>query len=129
MPAVVALAAVLCVPACSADGAARCEEAFTTVATAVDGVATAEWDCSENFGGGWQRGHVVIEASTEAEAVEVMEALLRAFAAAPDLEDGWATPQEYATGDRSIVVGANDAGFNGPPTVGQVREHYGIAPR
>lgn len=125
----VVVAAVLPVSACSSGKAERCEAAFKAVATSVEGVASAEWDCSFQFGGGWQRGDVVVEATTEDEAVAVMEDLLRAFAASPDLEDGWGTPQEYGTEDRSIRVGPNDVGFNGPPNVGEVREHYGITPR
>ena len=124
----VVVAAVLPVSACSSGKAEACEEAFKAVATSVEGVASAEWDCSFQFGGGWQRGDVVIEATTEDEAVAVMDAVLRAFAASPDLEDGWGTPQEYATEDRSIIVGANDLGFNGAPNVGEVREHYDITP-
>ena len=124
----VVVAAVLPVAACSSDSAEECETAFKAVATSVDGVASAEWDCSDQFGGGWERGDVVIEATTEDEAVAVMEDLLRAFAASPDLVDRWSTPQEYGTEDRSIIVSPNDVGFNGPPTVRQVREHYGITP-
>lgn len=126
-----AVAVVLALPvsACSAGRAATCEEAFTTVATSVAGVASAEWDCSFQFGGGWVRGDVVIEATTEDEAITVMEAVLRAFAASPDLEDGWSTPQEYTTEDRSIVVSSKDLGFNGGvPNIGEVREHYDITP-
>jgi hypothetical protein len=94
----------------------------------VPGVASAEWECSEQFGGGWQRADVVVEATTEDEAIAVMDAALRAYAASPDLEDRWGTPQEYVNQDGSIIVGANDLGFNGPPNVGEVREHYGITP-
>lgn len=79
-------------------------------------------------GGGWVRSDIVLKATTEDEAVAVMEDLLRAFAASPDLEDGWGTPLEYTTEDPSIIVGANDLGFNGAPNVGEVREHYGITP-
>lgn len=122
--------AVLALPvsACSSGKAARCEEAFTAVATSVAGVASAQWDCSFQFGGGWVRGDVLIEASTEDEAVAVVEAVLRAFAASPDLEDGWSTPQKYPTEDGSIVVTANHLGFNGSPKVGEVRERYDITP-
>ncbi len=127
LPAAVAVL-VLPVSACSSDRATRCEEGFTAVATSVDGVVSAEWDCSFQFGGGWVRSDVVIEATTEDEAIAVMEAVLRAFAASPDLEDGWGTPQEYVTEDGSIGVGANDLGFNGPPNVGEVRENLGITP-
>ncbi|MEV0286993.1 MULTISPECIES: hypothetical protein [unclassified Kribbella] len=129
LPAVLASTlGMLAVTACSPGKATDCEEAFRAAATSVPGVTSAEWDCNFGFGGGWQRGQLVVEAATKDEAAGVMEAVLRAFAAAPGLEDGWATPQEYATEDRAIVVGANALGFNGVPTVGQVRERYGIRP-
>lgn len=124
----VAVALVLPVSACSSGDAEGCEAAFAAAATSVDGVASATWDCNFQFGGGWVRGDVVIEATTEDEAIAVMDEVLRAFAASPDLEDGWSTPQEYTTEDGSIIVGANDVGFNGPPNVGEVREHYDITP-
>ncbi|MFB9905539.1 hypothetical protein [Allokutzneria oryzae] len=123
-PALGALALILPVPACSS-GAARCEEALTAATTSVPGVVSAQWECSNNFGGGWQRAHVVIEAATETEAIAVVDAALRAYATALGLEDGWSTPQEYATRDRSIIVSANDVGFNGPPNIREVRERYG----
>ncbi|MFC3452902.1 hypothetical protein [Amycolatopsis speibonae] len=118
---------LLPVSGCST-GAVRCEKAFAAAAMSVDGVTSAVWDCSEQFGGGWQRGDVVLEAADKAEATTVMEAVMRAFAASPDIEDRWSTPQEYRTHDRSIVVGAGALGFNGPPRVGEVREHFGITP-
>ncbi|MFD6278605.1 hypothetical protein ACFWFI_24010 [Streptomyces sp. NPDC060209] len=127
LPAVMAAALLLPVSACSSS-AAKCEEVFTAVTMSVPGVASAEWDCSNSFGGGWQRADVVIEAATEDEAIAVVDAALRAYAVSPELEDRWGTPQEYATEDRSIIVSAGDVGFNGPPNVGEVREHYGITP-
>lgn len=127
-PAVAAFL-LLGVSACSSDRAEQCEEAFTSVAMAVDGVASATWDCNFQFGGGWVRSDVVLEAATEEEAIAVVEALLRAFAASPDLEDGWGTPQEYAIEDSSIIVGARDVGFTlGVPNVGEVREKWDITP-
>jgi hypothetical protein len=125
----VAVAVVLPVSACSSERADNCEVAFATVASSVDGVASAEWDCNFQFGGGWIRSDVVLEATTEDEAVAVMEDLLRAFAASPDLEDGWSTPMEYVTEDGSIIVSVGNLdGFNGVPNVGEVREHYAITP-
>lgn len=105
-----------------------CAEAFTETSLAVDGVASAEFDCSDMFGGGWQRGTVVLSASSRDEAIRTVDTLLRAFAAEPRLESRWSTPQEYWNEDRSIGVGPNDLGFNGPPNVGEVREHYGTSP-
>jgi hypothetical protein len=129
LAAVVAAVLVLSVAACSPGKASRCEEAFVAATASVDGVSSAEWDCNFNFGGGWIRSHVVIEADTEAEAVAVMEAVLRSMAASPDLENGWSTPQEYVNQDGTIKVGTNALAFNGVPNVGQVRARYGITPR
>ncbi|MER5185592.1 hypothetical protein ABT009_46315 [Streptomyces sp. NPDC002896] len=128
LPAVVAAALMLSVSACSSGSAAKCEEAFTAATMSVPGVASAEWDCNDSFGGGWQRADIVIEATTEDEAITVVDAVLRAYAASPDLEDGWGTPQEYVTEDGSIIVSAGDVEFPAVPNVGEVREHYGITP-
>jgi hypothetical protein len=129
LPAVALAAAVLLsVSACGPDEATRCEEAFTAAATSVAGVSSAEWDCDFSFGGGSIRADVVVEAATKDEAVAVMDEVLQAFAAAPDLEDGWSTPQDYWNEDHTIGVGANELGFNGAPNVGEVREHYDITP-
>ncbi|MER5895100.1 hypothetical protein [Streptomyces sp. NPDC001876] len=127
LPAFVLALLVLPVSACSSS-AAKCEEAFTEVTMSIPGIASAEWDCSNNFGGGWQRADVVIEATTEEEAISVVDATLRAYAASPELDDRWGTPQEYVTEDGSIIVSAGDVGFPAVPNVGEVREHYGIEP-
>ncbi|MET7365932.1 hypothetical protein ABZS61_08875 [Streptomyces sp. NPDC005566] len=127
LPAAMATVLVLPVSACTSS-AAECEEAFTEVTMSVPGTASAKWDCSNNFGGGWQRADVVIEASTEEEAISVVDAALRAYAASPELEDRWGTPQKYVTEDGSIIVSAGDVGFPAVPNVGEVREHYGITP-
>lgn len=102
-----------------------CEETFARTALAVDGVVSAEWECSEQFGGGWQRGTVVLRASSRDEGARIVDALLRAFAAEPLLEDRWATPQQYRNEDGSLVFSAGDAGFRAVPNIGEVREHYG----
>lgn len=102
-----------------------CEDVFAETALAVDGVVSAEFDCSDMFGGGWQRGKVVLRASSRDEAVRIMDAQLRAFASEPRLEPRWATPQEYRNEDGSIVVSAGAVGFSAVPTIREVREHYG----
>lgn len=105
-----------------------CEDAFRETALAVDGVVSAEFDCSDMFGGGWQRGTVVLRVSSRAEGERVVDALLRAFAAEPRLEPRWSTPQRYRNEDGSVVVGAPRAVFRGTPTIREVREHYGVTP-
>ena len=127
LPAVMAAALVLSVSACSSS-AARCEEEFTAVTTSITGVASATFDCSDMFGGGWQRGDVVVEATTEGEAIAVVDAILRAYASSPEIEDRWGTPHEYVNQDGSIIVSAGDVGFPAVPKVREVRERYGITP-
>jgi hypothetical protein len=126
----VAALLLLGVSACSSpEKEERCETAFTSVTMSVDGVASAEWDCNFQFGGGWVRSDVVLEPATEEEAIAVVEAVLRAMAASPDLEDGWSTPHKYTVEDSSIIVSAGDVGFTrGVPDVGEVREEWGITP-
>jgi hypothetical protein len=121
---------LLGVSACSSpEKEERCEGAFTAVAMSVDGVASATWDCNFQFGGGWVRSDVVLEPATEEEAIAVVDDLLRAFAASPDLEDGWATPQKYTVKDSSVIVSAGDVGFaSGVPNVGEVRAEWDITP-
>ncbi|MGA6161351.1 hypothetical protein [Amycolatopsis magusensis] len=102
-----------------------CEDVFAETALAVDGVVSAEFECSDLFGGGWQRGKVVLRTSSREEATRIVHALLRAFAAEPRLEPGWSTPQQYRNEAGSIVVGAGAAGFPGVPKIGELRDRYG----
>jgi hypothetical protein len=103
-----------------------CEDMFTQTALAVDGVVSAEFDCSDMFGGGWQRGKVILRASSRHEAIHIMDTLLRAFAADPRLEPQWATPQQYQNQDGSIIVAARAAGVPGGPgpRIRELRDHY-----
>jgi hypothetical protein len=101
-----------------------CADVFEQTALAVDGVVSAEFDCSDQFGGGWQRGDVVLRASTRDEAARIVDEVLRAFAAEPRLEPRWSTPQEYRNENGSIVVSAGDVGFRAVPKIRELREHY-----
>jgi hypothetical protein len=102
-----------------------CEDAFAETALSVEGVVSAEFDCSDTFGGGRQRGNVVLRASSRDEAARIVDSVLRAFAAEPRLELEWSTPHEYRNVDGSIVVSAGDVGFPAVPKIREVREHYG----
>ncbi|GAB2885190.1 hypothetical protein [Streptomyces mayteni] len=71
---------------------------------------------------------MVLRASSHAEAVRVMDALLRAFAADPRLEPRWSTPQHYQNEDGTVVVAAVAAGFPTVPLIRELRERYGVPP-
>ncbi|MFD7024229.1 hypothetical protein [Promicromonospora sukumoe] len=119
---------VLTLAACGTGSARKCEEALTAAATSVQNVVGAEFTCKRSFGNPSQKGSVTIAGSTETEVAAVMEDVLRAFAASPDLDDASVVYVDFANEDGSISVIEQLVGFNGTPSIGDIREHYGITP-
>lgn len=108
--------------------AADCEDLFVRTISAVDGVESVDADCSMQLGGGWQRVDVHLATDDDAEASDVGEAVLLAVAEEPAMDAGWMTPRAYYLHDGTeATIGLRDMGFNGVPTVGEVRDHFGIA--
>ncbi|WP_410657172.1 hypothetical protein [Amycolatopsis sp. lyj-112] len=125
----VALAAsVLATVAACGSGSGRQCEALTAAAKSVDGVAAAEFTCQESFGNPSREGAVTIAGGTEREVVAVMEGVLRAFAASAELGDAAVVYSRFVSEDGRISVVESQAGFNGTPSIGVLREHYGITP-
>lgn len=120
--------AVLMLAACGADDARSCEEALTTAARSVDGVVDAEFTCERSFGNPSQKGSVTIEGTTETAVVAVMEDVLRAFAASADLGDASVVYTRFTNEDGTISVAEPLVGFNGTPSIRDLREHYDITP-
>jgi hypothetical protein len=114
--------------ACGSGSARDCEQALTAAATSVDGVVGAEFTCKRSFGNPSQDGSVTIAGTTETEVVAVMERVLQAFAASADLDDASVVYVQFANNDGTISVHAVRAGFNGTPSIRDLREHYGITP-
>ncbi len=54
--------------------------------------------------------------------------MLQAFAASPDLGDASVVYVDFANEDGTITVIERLAGFNGTPSIRDLREHYGITP-
>jgi ABC-type phosphate transport system substrate-binding protein len=119
---------VITLAACGGGSVRKCEEALTSAATSVEGVVGAEFTCKRSFGNPSQTGSVTIAGSTEAEVAAVMEEVLQAFAASPDLSDASVVYVDFANEDGSITVIEKLAGFNGTPSIRDIREHYGITP-
>jgi hypothetical protein len=114
--------------ACGGGAARACEEALTAAATSVDGVVRAEFTCERSFGNPSQEGSVTIAGTTEPAAVAVMEDVLRAFAASAELGDASVVYTGFTNEDGTISVDPVDAGFNGTPSIRDLREHYDITP-
>ncbi|WP_083259754.1 hypothetical protein [Cellulosimicrobium cellulans] len=110
-------------------GAERdCEQMWESLSESVDGVTAADFECRRSFGDSGQKGKVTVAATTQDEAVAMMEATLRAYAASPDVDDASVLNLVVATEDDSVTVGPGLLGFNGAPAMYEVREHYGIQP-
>lgn len=122
-------AIAVAVPALGGAGSRDCEAILTRTIAAVDGVLDVQVECSTQFGGGWQRQRVQLDAATQGQAHPIVEQVLRALAAEPAVEASWSTPQVYLLTDDSALSSLAALGFNGAPSVGQVRQHYGIEPR
>jgi hypothetical protein len=114
--------------ACGGGAARSCEEALTAAATSVDGVVAAEFTCERSFGNPSQEGSVTIAGTTETAVAAVMEDVLQAFAASSELGDASVVYTQFENEDGTISVLPVDAGFNGTPSIRDLREHYGITP-
>lgn len=88
----------------------------------------AEFTCERSFGNPRQKGSVTIAGATEAAVAAVMEDVLRAFAASAELGDASVVYVRFANEDGTISVQEGLAGFNGTPSIRELREHYGITP-
>ena len=126
----VAFGVVLPVAGCSPGGGAveECEETLESLSLSVDGVSGADFECHRSFGNDWEKGTVTVAATTQDELVGVMEDVLRTYAASPDLDDASGPSVYFTSEDGGLGAGPGDVGFNGTPSMAQIREHYGIEP-
>ena len=102
-----------------------CAEDFESAARSVSGVVTADFTCTSSFGNSHKGGRVTLDAETEEDSVALMESVLRAYAET-DMRDATSPYVHYVSEDGTIAVVPTHAGFNGTPSLGQIREHYGL---
>jgi len=123
---------VLPLAACGTGAGAErdCEQTWEALSESVDGVTAADFECRRSFGDSRQSGTVTVRASTRDEAVALLEDVLRAYAASPDVDDASVLFLDVVTEDGSVTVGPGvlGLGYNGTPAMDEVREHYGIQP-
>jgi len=103
----------------------RCEEDFESAALSVSGVITADFTCTTSFEGTLRDGRVTLDAETEEDAVALMEFVLRAYAET-DMSNAAYAHVDYVSEDGTISVWPGKAGFNGTPSLGEIRDHYGL---
>jgi hypothetical protein len=126
---VLAVGAALTVGGCASPSSLRnCEEAFESAALSVTGVTAAEFTCTETLGNPQQEGTVTLEAGDEDEALAILDEVLRAYASSADLDKPMVAYVDYVSEDGTIDVHPGDLGFNGSPSVYDLRRHYGIEP-
>ncbi|WP_277211442.1 hypothetical protein [Isoptericola croceus] len=107
---------------------ASCEKTYEELTLSVPGVITADVTCVRRFGDEREGGTVTVDASTKQGVVAVMEDVLRAYAASPDLKHAESPYMYFTNKDGSIGTAPTDLGFNGTPSLRNIREHYGIEP-
>lgn len=78
-----------------------------------------------SFGSPQKNGRATLDAETEEDAVALMQPVLRAYSET-DMRDATVAYVDYVSEDGTIAVGPTDVGFNGTPTLGQIRDHYGV---
>lgn len=127
--AVVAIAAMLAASAtltgCGPNEDEECAAAYERAVLRVDAVVSAEFDCGGGFGAETQGGDVTITADTQDDANPVIEEVYRSLAADPELTRA---PYVNFRSDNGDVFSIDDLGFNGAPSLDQIREKYDITP-
>ncbi|TWD81370.1 hypothetical protein FB561_2483 [Kribbella amoyensis] len=113
---------------CGNGSASACEKALTTAATSVNGVVRAEFTCKRSFGNPSQKGSVTTSGTTQQAVTAVMEDVLRAFARSAELDDASVVYVDFANEPGTISVVEASVGFNGTPSIGDLRDHYDIRP-
>ena len=119
------LAASTALTGCGPNEDEQCAAAFERVVLRVDAVVSAEFECGGGFGAETQGGDVTIAADTQDEANPVIEDVYRALAADPELTRAPYVLFYSVDGDFFKI---DDLGFNGNPSLDQMREKYGITP-
>ena len=127
---VVVLAAAVTLAGCGLGGGAEssCEQTWESLSESVEGVTAADFECRRSFGDSGESGTVTVTASTQEQAVAVMEDALRTFAASAEVDDASGPVLVFVSEDGEITVGPGLLGFNGTPAMSEIREHYGIQP-
>lgn len=121
----VALATITALTGCGPNEDEQCAAAYERAVQRVDAVVSAEFKCGGGFGAETQGGEVTIAVDTQDEANPVMEDVYRALAADPELTRAPYVLFHSVDGDFFKI---DDLGFNGNPSLDQIREKYGITP-
>ncbi|MGI5191872.1 hypothetical protein ACQEVI_27275 [Promicromonospora sp. CA-289599] len=104
-----------------------CPEVLASAALTVTEVVSAEFECGGTINDQGVDGTIVLDVENQEEANGVIEKIYRALAANPDVVDTIPNirfvPEQ---GDGSFRD--TDLGFNGSPSIGDMREKYGITP-
>lgn len=105
----------------------KCAKAFERAALTVDQVLSAEYECGGSFGNPSRDGTIVLSVDTQEQATPVIEDVYKAFASEQDLDSAWGASAEFRSEGDGKSFDDLDLEFNGSPTVGDMRDRYGIS--
>lgn len=109
------------------DEIAECEELVERTALSVEGVETADFTCWRDFGNPGEQGTVSLAVETQQDADLVIEDVYRAFASEPDIDNSWVVYFEF-TSKSGEAFNIEALGFNGTPSIRDLRDRYDIHP-
>lgn len=124
----VALGVGLILTGCGPASDDECAESYERAALAVEAVASAEFECGGGFGAETERGTVTLAVATQPEANSAIEEVYKSFAASPGLINSKLSNIEFVSQSTDEYFNDDALGFNGSPSVRQMREKYGITP-
>lgn len=102
-----------------------CPEDFTSAALTVPDVVSAEFECGGTLNDQGVDGTITLNVDTQEEANPTIERIYRAFAADSKIVD--TIPNiRFVPEHGDDWFHDSDLGFNGSPSIGDMRERYGI---
>lgn len=109
-------------------GEESCADLYENLAMSVQGVESATFECNRGLTNGSEFGEIRVGDVTEEQATAIVEDVYKSFAEEPEIGDEETPRFSITSADGSVAVGAFNLGFNGDPTIGTVRDEYGIHP-
>lgn len=121
-------AAGLVLTGCGPGDDEECADAYERAIQSIDGVTSVEITCGESFGNTSDQGTATLDADTQAEANPIIEEIYRSLARSPDMLDTNVLYIDFDSDSGGPWFTSDDLGLDRYPSVGEVREKYGITP-
>jgi starvation-inducible outer membrane lipoprotein len=103
----------------------KCKETYESLVLSVENVENVYFGCNREYHYYTEGGLIEVGDVTRAEALEILDAILKEFARSPDLEDVERPGILLKGSNGSVEVRPGDLGFSEDPNIRELRTHYG----